>query len=329
MVSHIVSSQISDFFTYFWSNFGLITIFAIAIIALFLSQKILVKTLKAKYKKVGLSPGSANAITLLIRLIVLTIAVILIVTVITSTFIEAYIDPSWFIGISSLIGIAVGIASAQSLGNIIAGFYVLLSKPFTTGDYVKIGDVEGVVDEITLNYTKIVLPDGAKAIIANNRVLIAPVVNYKVSKGRLGEIIRNLISSRTVDYKISKSRIDKIIKDEEPVNNRRLINMLKKAILDARKLYVYPFSFNVRSELKIDAAKKVFREVCDKWGPIFSYPPIFKFEAAEIGKNTFRFSIITDDPKIILKKRGEFIENLVNEVQKALANPENKTPNPH
>lgn len=65
------------------------------------------------------------------------------------------LDTQWFVAFSAPGGAAVGLASTQTIGNFIAGLYLLAARPFKVGDYVRLGTIEGVVQEITINYTKI------------------------------------------------------------------------------------------------------------------------------------------------------------------------------
>jgi hypothetical protein len=77
----------------------------------------------------------------------------------------------WFLSVSALTGAAIGFASTQTLGNFLAGLYIMITRPFTVDDYVKIGEVEGEVKEITLNYVKIVTPSYTVMEIPNRTVL--------------------------------------------------------------------------------------------------------------------------------------------------------------
>jgi len=42
-----------------------------------------------------------------------------------------------------------------SLTNVVAGIYLFATRPFSVGDYVSIGDVEGLVKEISVNFTRL------------------------------------------------------------------------------------------------------------------------------------------------------------------------------
>jgi small-conductance mechanosensitive channel len=81
---------------------------------------------------------------------------------------------------AGLAGIVLGIAATQSLGNVFAGMVLILSRPFTVGDHVRIrsGALGGVFDawvvEMTLTYTTLHLQDGRWK-IPNSAMLSAGV----------------------------------------------------------------------------------------------------------------------------------------------------------
>lgn len=88
----------------------------------------------------------------------------------------------WFVGLSALTGAAIGFASTQTVGNFLAGLYIMISRPFMVGDYVRIGDVEGEVREITINYTKIYTPTCNIMEMPNRKVLDSTILNHSTQK---------------------------------------------------------------------------------------------------------------------------------------------------
>ena len=70
------------------------------------------------------------------------------------------------LGLSTLLGAIVSFASVQAIQNFIAGLFILLTRPFGIQDFVSISGKEGVVVEISLNYTKLktfeILDDNTK-----------------------------------------------------------------------------------------------------------------------------------------------------------------------
>jgi small-conductance mechanosensitive channel len=82
------------------------------------------------------------------------------------------------ITITAIFGAAIGLSSTRTIGNIISGFSVLLTRKFSLGDYVKIDDVEGVVTEITVSHTKLQTRRDQTILVANQKVSDRNIVKY-------------------------------------------------------------------------------------------------------------------------------------------------------
>ena len=85
---------------------------------------------------------------------------------------------------AGFLGIVVGLAARQTLGSLIAGFVLMFARPFEIGDWVQIGDREGIVTEISIVNTRIQTFDGEYAMIPNDTVGSSEVIN-RTRKGRL------------------------------------------------------------------------------------------------------------------------------------------------
>ena len=85
---------------------------------------------------------------------------------------------------AGFLGIVAGLAAQQTLGSLIAGFVLMLSRPFEIGDWVKIGDNEGIVTEITIVNTRLENFDGELIALPNDLVGNSMIVN-RTKKGRL------------------------------------------------------------------------------------------------------------------------------------------------
>ena len=129
-------------------NLVLITTTLLIVALAIIIDRIIRRVINRYAKRVSLDPHASNILKLIVRIIVFSAAIIAFMTLFG-------IGTDWFIGISALTGAAIGFASTQTVGNFLAGLYLMISKPFMVRDYVKIGDVEGEVREITINYTKI------------------------------------------------------------------------------------------------------------------------------------------------------------------------------
>jgi small-conductance mechanosensitive channel len=77
-------------------------------------------------------------------------------------------------------GVVVGIAAQQSLGNVFAGVVLLLSRPFSVGDDIRLrsgalaGELNGRVTGMGLTYVALLTDDGPLA-VPNAQVLAAAV----------------------------------------------------------------------------------------------------------------------------------------------------------
>jgi len=80
----------------------------------------------------------------------------------------------------AITGILLGIAAQQTLANLFAGIVLLLSRPFTVGQWVRIrsgalgGQLDGTVTEIGITYVHLDTGEGVMA-LPNSQVLAAAV----------------------------------------------------------------------------------------------------------------------------------------------------------
>jgi small-conductance mechanosensitive channel len=79
----------------------------------------------------------------------------------------------------SVVSIVLGLAAQNTLGNLIAGFSLVLYHPFYVGDVVQLstpkGLTTGTVESLALGYTRLGDPEGA-AIIVPNSVMVSSVI---------------------------------------------------------------------------------------------------------------------------------------------------------
>lgn len=152
-------------------SFGLILeILLIAIIAVTV-ERLLSRYLSHFAKRVKLEPSTGNNLVLTFRILILIFAVLSISSL-------GGVQAEWLLSVSAIGGAALGFASQKTLGNFIAGLFLLAAHPFKVGDYVKIGIVEGIVQEITMNYTKVLTSGNNIVSVTNLQILDRDITNY-------------------------------------------------------------------------------------------------------------------------------------------------------
>jgi len=81
---------------------------------------------------------------------------------------------------ASIIGVVVGIAAQQSLGNVFAGFVLLMARPFAVGNHIRVrsgalgGEFHGTVLSMSLTYVTISTTDGVLK-VPNSSVLASAI----------------------------------------------------------------------------------------------------------------------------------------------------------
>lgn len=159
----------SDFLT--TENLLLIATGLVVVIIVLVADRLIRRAIARYSKRLKLEPHVENIFKLTARIIIVAVGVIALLSLFG-------MNTDWFIGVSALTGAAIGFASTQTVGNFLAGLYIMMSRPFMVRDYVKIGDIEGEVREITINYTKIYTPTYNITEIPNRKVLDSTILNY-------------------------------------------------------------------------------------------------------------------------------------------------------
>lgn len=151
-----------------------VVIIAMAAVAI---ERIGTRYLSRFANRVKLNPDDTNNLVLFFRILLLVGTVLVITRV-------GGLQSEWILAISAIAGAALGFASQKTLGNFVAGLFLLAARPFKVGDYVRLGTNEGVVQEITINYTKILTIGNNIVSVSNIQILDRDITNYTIEGER-------------------------------------------------------------------------------------------------------------------------------------------------
>lgn len=84
------------------------------------------------------------------------------------------------IAMLSVAGLAVSLALQNTLSNLAGGLVLLVTKPFSPGDYVEADGVSGTIAGVTLSYTTFITPDNKEIFVPNSQLSAAKIINYNV-----------------------------------------------------------------------------------------------------------------------------------------------------
>lgn len=243
-------------------------LFALVIILFYLGNKIVMFSAYRLTRNRNLPADFTNALFVLLRFLMALIIIFVSVNVLN-------LGQNTVLGLSVFLGSIISFASIYTIQNFVSGVYILATEPFSVNDLVKIGNSEGVVVEISLNYTRILNFDGMIESIPNKKILGSSIINY--------------------DQRIEKQE------------EKGLLDILRKQF-DDRELTKYTFVWGAPL-INYEEMKDKIDGVCDEYASIFGYRPSYipnninhRFE--------FSFVLSADDPMTILLNKTEFLDKV-------------------
>jgi small conductance mechanosensitive channel len=105
------------------------------------------------------------------------------------------VNLGWVVGSLGLVTVALGLALQDILGNFVAGIVLLLEHPFTRGDEIAMGEVEGTVEDIRVRATQLRTPDGQQLIIPNKLLFTSVITNSTATMHRRVDVRLNVPSA--------------------------------------------------------------------------------------------------------------------------------------
>ena len=121
---------------------------------------------------------------------------------------------------AGLIGLTISLAAQESASNLFSGIVILLDKPFSVGDWITVGDVEGEVIDINFRSTRIRSPDKTVNVITNSKICSATVQNAAL------RTMRPYKFTLGVTYSTTRPQLEKLMQDLQamldasPLTNR-------------------------------------------------------------------------------------------------------------
>jgi len=100
-------------------------------------------------------------------------------------------------------GLVLALAAKNSVENIFGSLTVVFDLPFVIGDWIKVGDVEGVVEEINLRSTRVRTIQDSLIVMPNSNLITASIENFGSRR------YRRVRLALTVDLRTDTSKLKK------------------------------------------------------------------------------------------------------------------------
>jgi small-conductance mechanosensitive channel len=131
----------------------------------------------------GIAQEWAVPLYKIVRIVVIALAAVMIYPYVPGSDTEA------FKGLSLFAGALFTLGATGTVGNFIGGLVAIFVGAFRIGDFVKLGDVSGVVTETTMTLTRIRTPLNTIVSVPNIAILNGQLVNYSILARTEGTIL--------------------------------------------------------------------------------------------------------------------------------------------
>lgn len=171
----------------------------VLVVGIFLVRRIIrIAEKRLKFKKAD--PTLAGFVRTLLRLLLYVVVVLTAISVMG-------IPLTSVITLVASAGVAVSLAMQGALSNFVGGMTLLLLKPIKSGDYVKVGDLEGTVQSIGAFYTELNTFDNRHISMPNSSLTNTSIINYT------REGTRRLDKTFSVSYSSDMEQVFTVLRD--------------------------------------------------------------------------------------------------------------------
>ena len=130
---------------------------------------------------------------------------VLIIIVLITIRVEFGVRITGILTSSAILTVIIGLALQDTLSNIIAGIVLHIERPFVMGDWIKAGDQEGRVVELSWRATRLRTIEGNFIIIPNTNIAKETILNYyKPTR------IHSLTFNVGIEYKAAPNKVKEL-----------------------------------------------------------------------------------------------------------------------
>lgn len=166
--------------------------------------------IKTKSNK-EIDPGTRGVILKAIRIIIYVIAAFMVIS-------ELGYNISGFITSLGIGGVVITLAAQDTAKSLIGGALIILDKPFKVGDYIKVGQFEGTVEEITFRSTNIRTLDNSVLHIPNSEISISAIINFsEMEKRRYFSRLTLELNTKLENVENVKNHIQQMLENREDI----------------------------------------------------------------------------------------------------------------
>jgi len=203
-----------------------------------------------------------------------------------------FLSAETFIAVISFLIIAVSLTFKKLINNITSGVLMLTTEQFELGDLIETNGIQGVVQEISLNQTKMREFDGVNAVIPNSNIYGSMITKFT--------------------YKV-QNLIDLSLKEEEDekTDYRKYLEKVEKLFEKDKKITRYAKSIEISSDVDPDDLDRLLNEVFDEYEPRFGVRPDYVVDMVTVSRCRIDLLITAETPTLVLQYLDAFLRDLL------------------
>jgi small-conductance mechanosensitive channel len=202
--------------------------------------------------KVQFRRGVPGAISLIIRIVLITIGFLIAIA-------AAGVEMSKLAILFGALGVGIGFGLQNIFNNLVSGIILAFERPLNEGDIIEVGNHTGVVKQIGIRASTIRTVEGAEVIVPNGNLIANELINWTLTdQQRRAEVLVGVAYGTDPEKVLQILRDcahanDEILKDPEPI---AVFTAFGASSLDFRLLFWIP-SADRRLIIQSDVAIKV------------------------------------------------------------------------
>ena len=200
------------------------------------------------------------------------------------------LDANYGLAITSFLIVAISLTFRNRINNIVSGAMIILTEGFDVGDLIETNGVQGIVEDISLNYTQIRQFNGILTLLPNQSVF-----NSKVTK---------------FTYKTMPEEKEKL-SEEELGFFEKYGDKLTRLISKGKKITRYIKIIELRSNMDPDHLNNLLDVVFDKYEQLLGFRPIYYVNYTTFDRCSITLQLISENPKIIVEYANPFLKDVL------------------
>ena len=173
-------------------------------------------------------------------------------------------------------GLAVALAAKDSLSNIFGSLMILLDRPFTLGDWVKVGDLEGTIEEVGFRSTRIRTFAKTQITIPNSVLMNMSIDNFsRMPKRRIKMTVGVTYASSPAQMRQAVAAIKQMLRSHPAIDQEFFLVNFTDFGASSLDIMIYCFTsstiWNEYLEAREDVCLKIM-EILETLGMEIAFP---------------------------------------------------------